>query len=84
MTAYEAKKLTVAAKAKKSIERIFPLIKKAAANGEGYIQISMSDYTQEEINILENDYGYQLTAIYDDSGDYHRSDKKIGYYVSWE
>lgn len=93
MTAYEAKEKMNQARAKKSVSRIFHVIEKAVKNGEGGIQLSITydrarqsekALTEEEFKVLETEYKYKLQAVYDDSGDYHKSDKKIGYWVLWE
>lgn len=92
MTASEAKEKMLKAKAKKSVSRIFPVIEKASKEGKGGIRISISSHaktaldvlTEEEFDILRSEYGYRLEPLYDDSGDYHKSDKKIAYNVLWE
>lgn len=92
MTASEAKEKMKHARAKKSVQRIFPVFQKAIDKGEGGVKLNIINnvkealdaLTEEEFEILRTEYKYKLQAVYDDSGDYHRSDKKISYWVLWE
>lgn len=93
MTASEARTKMRKERAKKSVARIFPVIDNAIKKGLGSLRLSIqcgadlsskSSLTEEEFEILEKEYGYKLEALYDGSGDYHKSDKKWAYNVIWE
>lgn len=87
MTASEARAKLNLRNAKLTVKRIFPYIEKAITNGEEKLEVyfgaSDGRLTENEFRVLFSEYGYKSKPIYDDSGDYHRSDKQIGYCVSW-
>jgi hypothetical protein len=91
MTASEARSKLNKKLAQESVKRVFPLIEKAIENKQNSITLKIalngdifSDnrLTRDEFDILKS-YGYTLIPITDDSGDYYRSDKLIGYEVTW-
>lgn len=87
MTATEAREKLNLRNAKLTVKRAFVWIDKAIERGENNLDIyfgsSEGRLTNEEFKVLTTIYGYKSRAIYDDSGDYHKSDKLIGYTISW-
>ena len=87
MTATEARQKLNLRNAKLTVKRAFAWIDKAIERGENKLDIhfgsSEGRLTDEEFKVLTSIYGYKTYAIYDDSGDYHKSDKLIGYTITW-
>lgn len=82
MTAYEARAKLNKELAKESVKRFYPLIEKAISKKQKFIYVKVKDITEEEIDILLKD-GYKYEVLDDDSGDYHKSSKVIGYNFHW-
>jgi hypothetical protein len=67
-------------KAKKDVQRFFPLIEAAVAKDERQIYVLKHSITEEERRLLSDEYGYEVA--WEDDGDCHSS-RVVGYYIRW-